>query len=51
MKECEVEIMSEDYATLQSKLSGTVVMDVHAVDPVLVADESRERKNCTRICN
>jgi len=51
-KECEVEIMSEDYATLQAELDGTTTgtMSVDTVGAVQAADTTRKRENCTERC-
>jgi len=51
-KECEVEIMSDDYATLQAELDGTTTgtMSVDTVGAVQAADTTRKRENCTERC-
>ncbi len=49
-KECEVEIMSEDYVTLQAGLSGTGTINVETVGHVQVADGTRKRETCTQRC-
>lgn len=51
-KECSVEIMSEDYATLRSELDGsrTGTMEVQRVSGVQIAGTTRKRENCTEKC-
>ena len=49
-KECEVEIMSEDYATLRAELSGTGTIDVDTVGHAQGANQTIVKGNCTRTC-
>lgn len=49
-KECEVEIMSEDYATLQAELSGTGMIDVDIVGHARVADQTLTKDRCAYAC-
>jgi len=51
-KECEVEIMSDDYATLQAELDGTTTgtINVDTVGAVQDAGIARKRENCTKRC-
>ena len=51
-KECEVEIMSDDYATLQAELDGTTTgtMNVDTVGAVQDAGITRMRENGTKRC-
>ena len=49
-KECEVEIMSEDYATLRAELSGTGTIDVDTVGHAQAANQTTLKGNCTWTC-
>jgi len=51
-KECEVEIMSEDYAILKGQLDGTKagMMNVKTVDPIQGPDITRRREECSEDC-
>jgi hypothetical protein len=49
-KECEVEIMSEDYLTTQAQLSGTRIIRVNTVEGVQDQDETMELNQCTQRC-
>jgi hypothetical protein len=51
-KECEVEIMSEDYAIMQSpnQMAGTAIVDVNTVDSVRGANATKTWDECTTRC-
>jgi hypothetical protein len=51
-KECEVEIMSEDYMTLQdpSQLGGTGIVNVKTVNGVIGADATKTWADCKEDC-
>jgi hypothetical protein len=51
-KECEVEIMSEDYMTMQAlgQLGGTGIINVNTVNGVQGTDAARKRNDCTNLC-
>jgi len=51
-KECEVEIVSEDFATLMDELDGTKVgtMNVKNVNPIQGVDITRRREECPEQC-
>jgi len=51
-KECEVEIMSDDYATLPAELDGTTTgtLNVGTVVRVLDTDMTKSRQGCTALC-
>jgi hypothetical protein len=51
-KESEVEIMSEDYMTLQgpNQLGGTGIVNVNTVDGVHGTDATKTRGDCTNRC-
>jgi hypothetical protein len=49
-KECEVEIMSEDYATLRAELSGTGTIDVDTVGRAQATNQTTFKDNCTWTC-
>ncbi|KAH9959846.1 hypothetical protein BC827DRAFT_1384581 [Russula dissimulans] len=51
-KECEVEIMSEDYATLTGELDGrnAGTMEVKSIDPVKGADRLFPMEMCPELC-
>jgi hypothetical protein len=51
-KECEVEIMSEDYMTMQAlgQLGGTATINVDTVNGVKGTDATRKYNDCTNQC-
>jgi hypothetical protein len=49
-KECEVVIMSEDYATLRAQLTGEASINVKTVDGVKRADANKTLNSCTQKC-
>jgi hypothetical protein len=51
-KECEVEIMSEDYVTMQapSQLGGTGIVNVNIVDGVQGTNATKTWDDCTNRC-
>jgi len=49
-KACEVEIMGEEFATLQAELSGTGTIDVDTVGPAQGANQTCTKDECTQTC-
>jgi hypothetical protein len=49
-KECEVEIMTEDFVTQQAELRGTGTIHVETVKEVEGVKDTRKRDDCTGAC-